>query len=244
MHAAAVTAVAAAVVLVAAYGLVVTEERAGPVEVDLEPVTVAATASGTYQARPDTATAGLCLQEPCAPRTAVDLRFAGLPDAAYRATLEGDGRVALPAPTRQGDVLVLRWTEEADHTGKERIVLSVAGRPVAAVPVEPSDDEAPVDAALQGSWGAQPARARLNEIGGVTVSTVATARLEEQPPDGWRFHAFLEGRDGRVPLGPLEGGVLDARVERVGIEDQSRLVVEVAPDDAPERGFPVLHGAL
>lgn len=253
MHGAIVTGIAAAVVLSAAYGLVVTEQRAGPVDTALERVTVATAVAGTYQARADSSIAGVCPVPPCEPRTAVDARFSGLPQVPYEAWLDGPDRIPLGPLVPDGTEWVLQWSEAEDHTDKDRIVLTAGGRDVAEVPVRPSDGPAPLDARFDASWGAQATQVYLAEIGGVTVSTIATAELADAAPEGWRLHAFFEGTAGRIDLGVLDavpgGSVLDARVERVGIEDQDRLVIALAPDGTVlegngPAGFPVLEAHL
>lgn len=249
MHKGAVTAVAATVVALAAYGLLVTHDRAGPIDATLGAVSLDVAVSGTYQARGDGTVAGVCVLPACEAVTAIDLRFSGLPAAPYKARLDGPGSVSLEELVRDGEDHVLRWSRPEDHTDKMRIVLVLAGRDVATLAVQPSDGPAAVDTTLPSSWRAMPTSVHLNEIGGVTVSTVASARVPEAPPAGWEFHAYFEGRDGTVLLGPLEatpeGAVLDGRVERVGIEDQDRLVVALRPADTDGAlGFPVWSADL
>src|SRR5688572_12604823 len=187
MRGAFIAVVGAAAILLSALGLAVVAARDGPLQVALEASAVEVQAEGTYQARAASSPAlGLCPAPPCTAATAVDLRLRGLPDvtpAAYVARLEGDASQDLGALRRDGKDHVLQWAAEEDHTDKDRIVVSLAGRPIASIPVQASDAPAPVDATVPASWGASPAEARLAEIGAVTVSTVARARLDEVPPE-------------------------------------------------------------
>ena len=239
--------VGASAIALAVLGLVVGEQRAGPLDVEMRPVVVEATAAGTYLARPDSTVLGLCPEPPCDPHTSIDLRVRGLPPAPYEARLEGPTTVPLGPLSADGGEMVLRWSEGRDHTDKDRLVLSLAGRAVASIPVG-GGGTTDLGGPLAVSWGAAPARVHLNEIGGVTTSTVATARLAEAAPEGWAFHARLEGTAGPIDLGPLDAGdgvgaVLDARIERVRLEDQDRVVVLLAPVDG-RGGFPVLEARV
>lgn len=240
MQGAVVTAVAAAVLLAATYGLVEIEDRAGPIDTVLQPAAHDAHVEGTYEARSDSSVAGVCPAPPCDPFTAIDVRLDGLPPAPYTALLEGADRVALGPLVPDGDGHVLQWSADEDHTDKRRVLVRLAERTVAQFPVAPSDEPAPVATDLGVQWARTTAPVHLGEIGGVTISTVAKATLSEAPPAGWTFQARLEGDGGRVDLGPLggeAGAVLDARVERVALEDQTRLVVTLHPDSAGAAGL-------
>lgn len=236
---------AATVVALAGSGLVAVALREGPIDATLDPVRVAATAEGSYESRAGGAVLGVCPTPPCSPRTAIDIRFQGLPDVPYTARLDGASRAELGALQREGDGHVLRWEEAEDHTDKDRIVLVLAGRDVTALFVQPGT-AFQVAGSMSMLWATAPARVHLNEIGAFTVSTVALAELDEEAPEGWEYRARLEGRDGAIDLGAFSGTALDARVERVRLEDQDRFVVSLHPAGAdPESlGFPVLAAAL
>ncbi|HJQ93766.1 MAG TPA: hypothetical protein VJ874_05725 [Candidatus Thermoplasmatota archaeon] len=239
--------VGAAAIATAAFGLSLDGMRAGPFEVPLLPAVVAAEASGTYHARGEsTLPGGVCPLPPCGPSTAIDLRLRGLPGAPYEVRLEGPGASEPLGPlAKEGADLVLRWSEPSDHTDKQELVVTLAGRDVARLPVRAS--ATPIDLAgrVEASWEARPDRARVSEIGGVTLSTIATARLEEPPPAGWEFRARFESATGTVELGALEDATMDARVERLRLEDQDRLVIVLVPMDAADgAGFPVLVATI
>lgn len=223
MHGAVATALAAAVVAASAYGLLAIDSRAGPLDLQLQPVAANVEVTGTSEARPDTRVAGLCLEPPCDPLTALDLRMEGLPEGPYQVRLQGDGELAIGPLVATGGAHVLRWSEAADHRDKGLLVLSLGGHDLAALELPQGEGPREVAAVLSLDWG-PGATARLQEIGGFTVSTLVELRLDEATP-GWERHAYLEGGAGRVDLGRLHDGRLDARLERVGIEHQDRLVV-------------------
>lgn len=237
--------VGAAAILLSIAALVEHEQRAGPIDTTLEPVALDIHTVGTYHARPaNEPVAGLCPTPPCEPHTDIDLRFEGLPPAAYTARLDGSSSQGLGPLKAQGDAQFLQWTERSDHTDKDRLVIVLAGRDIASFAVGPRAEPRPIDQTVAGSWDATPVEVHFGEIGGITISTVAKARLADAPPDGWAFYARLEGPGGTVEMGPLErgenGAVLDARVERVALEDQERMVVDLRPVGAAQAGFPVL----
>jgi hypothetical protein len=243
--------VGAVVLAAAAFGLSLDAFRAGPFDRPLEPAVLTADAAGTYSSRAAAARPfGLCLEPPCEARTALDLLLRGLPDVPYDVRLQGPGGSEPIGTFRpDGGVLAVRWEQPRDHGDKDRLVLAVAGRDVATLAVragaEPLDLSGPVAA----SWGARAAMLHVNEIGGVTMSSIATARLDEAPPPGWEFRARFEGPSGQVGLGALDAGadgaVLDGRAERLRLEDHERLIVVVAPSGAgADEGFPVLVAQL
>jgi hypothetical protein len=241
-----------AVVLVAsAAGLSLDAFRAGPFDRPLEPVVVAAQVDGMYHSRPAAdGPFGVCVAPPCEARTEVDVTVSGLPDVPYEVRLEGPGgHEALGTFRPAGGRLEIRWDQPTDHSDKGRLVLAVAERDVAALAVRGSAEPLRLSGPLPGSWGARPDVLHVNEIGGITMSSIATARLPELPPAGWEFRARFEGTSGLVDLGPLEtkgsAAVLDGRVERLRLEDHERVVLLVAPGGAGEdEGFPILEADL
>lgn len=243
--------VGAVVLAAAAFGLSLDAFRAGPFDRPLEPVALTADAVGTYSSRAASeGPFGLCVEPPCEARTAVDLVLRGMPDVPYDVRLQGPGSSeAIGTLLPNGGVLVVRWEQPRDHGDKDRLVLAVAGRDVAALALRPSAEPVDLSGPVAASWGARPAVVHVNEIGGVTMSSIATARLDETPPPGWEFRARFEGPSGQVDLGPLEAGadgaVLDGRAERLRLEDHERVVVRVAPAGAAvDEGFPVLIARL
>lgn len=242
--------VGAIVILLSVAALIEHSQREGPIEATLEPVAVDVRASGGYHARPaNEPVLGLCHQPPCEPYTRIDVRIHGLPPGDYQARLEGASTERLGSLVPAGDAFRVAWDrEQSDQTDKERLVLSLAGRDVAQFRLRPSAEPIQVDETVAASWHAAPAQVRLTEIGGVTISTVAKGRVAETPPAGWEFHAHLEGQGGRVLLGTLDvvdgEAVLDARVERVPLEDQDRIVVVLRPVGSAGPGFPVLAARL
>jgi len=242
----AVGIVGAAVILASVTGLAVGWARDGPIDADLDTAVVLSHVTGTVARRPDSSVLGLCPSPPCGPETSIDLRFASLPTSPYVASMAGPGGEEPLGPLLQeGGEHVLRWSAAEDHADKDRIVVRLAGRQVAEGPLLGGAGTMAVDWYLLFFWelvGVSDPRVHLNEIGGVSVSTVALMELEEAPPEGWEFRAHLEGSSGRVALGALEDGKLDGRVERVRLEDQDRFIVTLARADAPvEEGFPVLQ---
>lgn len=251
MRPAAASLLAGAVVALALLGLAAGALRPGPFDVRLEPAAVEATAQGTYRSQEDSSVLGVCPVPPCAARTEADLLFQGLPLPAgsYVAWLEGGGSREFLGPLQEapGGHRLL-WSREgaSDATA---IALDLAGRTVAMVAVRPGGPW-DVAATLGAAWPVPAAEARVEEIGGVTVSTVATARLRDAAPDGWELHAVLHRTDGStVGLGALErdgdGSVLDGRVERVRLSAVDRLSVVLVPAGVPsDEGFQVLSGPL
>jgi hypothetical protein len=241
--------VGAVAIAAATFGLSLDALRAGPIEVPLLPATVPVDASGTYHARGEAASplgSGVCPLPPCGPSTTIDLRFQGLPAATYEAWLAGPvARHSVGPLVPDGVDFVLRWSEASDHTDKGAIALTLAGRDIARLPVRASPEPLQVATTITASWEAMPAQARVNEIGGVTLSTVAVARLPGPAPVGWEYWAHFEGKAGAVDLGALSGTTLDGRAERLRLEDQDRLVIRVAPVGSPAGdGFPVLEGRI
>lgn len=243
--------VGAVVLLAAAAGLSLDAFRAGPYDRPLEPVVVAAQVDGTYHSRPAAdMPLGVCVAPPCEPRTEVDLTVSGLPAVPYAVRLEGPGgHEALGVFRPEGGRLEIRWQQPADHSDKGSLVLAVAGRDVATFPVRGSAEPLRLSGPLAASWDARPAVVHVNEIGGVTISSIAIARLSELPPTGWEYRARFEGPSGPVDLGTLEiqgnAAVLDGRVERLRLEDHERVAILVAPAGAgDDEGFPILEADL
>lgn len=254
--------VGALAIAAALAGLSLDAFRAGPFDRPLEPAGTTLHAEGTYLARaaqPDpvgVGGAGPCLRPPCEPATEVDLAFRGAPPVPYEARLDGPGGpVPLGTFEPEGGVLRVRWSEAEDHSSKDRLVLAVAGRDVATLPVQGGPQPARVSATLGAAWPEppSPATVHVNEVGGVTLSAIATARLPEAPPAGWEFRARFVGPGGEVALGALAadggggGSVLDGRAERVRLEDHDAVLVVLAPAgsaDGPGTGFPVLRADL
>ena len=226
--------------------LVEFDHRAGPLDPALEPVVLQVPVTGTYLARA-AQLLGVCLEPPCGAQTTIEVRFEGLPPLDYSARLEGATAQSLGSLQRDGDAHVLRWGRSADHTDKERIVVFLADRAIATVPVTAQATPQRLDSVLTVGWGAAPATMRANEIGGFVISTVATATLDDAPPHGWVYRAWFESSAGRTDLGLLEPQdgrwVLDARVERVALEEQHGLVIEMIPPGG-HVGFPVLEARL
>lgn len=242
--------VGAVVLVAAAFGLSLDAFRAGPYDRPLEPVTVAATAEGTYHSRADTTgPLGTCVQPPCDARTTLDLTVRGVPDVPYDVRLQGPGGSETLGTFRPADgTLTVRWDQPRAHGDKDRIVFAVAGRDVAALAVGTAPTVG-LSGPLLASWGASPGEVHVNEIGGVVISGVATTRLHEQPPAGWEFRALFEGPGGKAGMGALDadgdGAVLDGRVERLRLEDHERVVILVVPEGASDgEGFPVLAADL
>lgn len=252
MRGLAVGILGALVLAAAATGLAVGWLRDGPHDVEAVPTSIVADASGTLERRTaGTTVGGLCPVPPCGPRTAIDLRFAGLPDLPYTARLDGGGTADLGPLRQEGDGHRLEWSAEADHGAKDELVLSVAGRDVARHPVAWTQGTGTTEAdwELPVAWGAEPAEVHLNEIGAVAVSTVALATLDEVPPEGLEFRAALRQASGLVDLGTFGAqdgrSVLDGRVERLRLADHGRVVVLlVAEGRATGDGLPVLEGGF
>ena len=241
----------AVVLAAAAFGLSLDAFRAGPFDRPLESVVLTVQAEGTYSSRAASeGPLGLCVDPPCEARTAVDLALRGMPDVPYVVRLQGPGGSEPVGTVRPaGGVLTIRWEQPRDHGDKDRLVLSVAGRDVLAFPVRASAEPLDLSGPVVASWGARPDVLHVNEIGGVTISSIATASLSERPPSGWEFRARFEGPAGPVDLGALEtrpdGAELDGRVERLRLEDHERVVLLVAPvGGLAAEGFPVLQADL
>lgn len=236
--------IGALAVALPALGLMEVADRAGPIDDELRPVTIAASATGTYHAEEDSAVLDACLMPPCTASTAVSLRMVGIPLLEYTARLVGATTEDLGALAVVGDAVVLEWQEDADHTDKRRLELVLAGRPVASWNVGPSEEPRSLSGPVALSWDARAVPAHLAEIGMVSVSTVATAQLLDAPPASWVLQATLEGEDA-VSMGLLDGGaagaVLDARVERVGLEHHDALRIDLLPEGSDGPGFPVLR---
>ncbi len=235
--------------------------RAGPIDSALAPAAVDATAEGTWHAVPDRTPApapapvpGICLDPPCSASATLDLRIRGLPELPYGARLEGGASQDLGLLVFDGAAHVMRWSEAADHTDKLRLVITLADQPIAGIDIRPSAEPVSLDGPVEANWRIDGGQVRLNEIGGVTISTVVTINVQGVPPPGWTLHAFLDRPGGATELGALaksgsgsdggSGGVshLDARVERLPLEDQDRLVVVLRRDAAQDSpGFPVLE---
>lgn len=240
-----------AVVLVAsAAGLALDAFRAGPFDRPLEPVVVEARVDGTYHSRAAAGgPLGICVEPPCDARTEVDLAVSGMPDVPHDVRLQGPGgREDLGTFRPVDGVLAIRWDQPRAHDDKDRLVVAVAARDVAALAVRGSAQPLDLSGPLAVSWGARPAALHVNEIGGVTIAGIATTRLAEVPPPGWEFRARFEGPAGAVEMGALEtkgdAAVLDGRVERLRLEDHERVVVSVAPVDDAAEGFPILSADL
>lgn len=227
-----------------ALGLVEVAGRAGPIDTVMEPVVVAGQGEGAFTTRGDSSVAGVCLMPPCDAMTSIDLRIDGLPMVPYTARLVGAASVDLGHLQNRGSTLILDWEDDADHSDKDRLELLLADRPIHAWSL--TGTEVDLDGPLRAVWPVASVAVHLSEIGMVAISTVATATLSEPPPTGWRYHAALEGTDGRIDLGALEGDgtVLDGRVERVPLEEQERIVVLLVPEGGAWDGFPALAADL
>jgi hypothetical protein len=243
--------VGAVVLAAAAFGLSLDAFRAGPFDRPLDPVVLTADAVGTYSSRgASEGPLGLCVDPPCAASTTVDLVLQGMPDVPYDVRLQGPGGSESIGTLRpDAGIVVVRWDQPRDHGDKDRLVLAVAGRDVATLPVRASAEPLDLAGPVAVSWGAHQDVVHVNEIGGVTMSSIATTRLDEAPPSGWEFRARFEGPSGQVDLGALEAGpdgaVLDGRAERLRLEDHERVVVLVAPSGAgADEGFPILAADL
>jgi hypothetical protein len=246
-----VAIVGAAAILASAFGLALDGFRAGPFDRPLEPATAQAHVEGTYHTRAATAgPLGVCVQPPCDAGTDIDLVFQGLPPVPYDVRLQGSGG-SEPLGTHhpEGGAMAIRWSQPRDHGDKDRLVLAVAGRDVASLPVQGGAEPLYVSTPLVAAWETRPATLRVNEIGGVVISSVASATIHEEPPAGWEFRARLEGRLGSADFGAFEvhrgESRLDGRVERLRLEDHETAVVLVVPVGAAEGdGFPVLQATL
>lgn len=247
MREAVVAITGATVILACVLALVEFDHRAGPYDLALGAAEVEVQANGTYHATPESTTAGLCLVPPCTASTTIELRLSGLPAAPYEARLEGSSTVHLGQLQQDGEDHLLRWSEAEDHTDKQRLVLVLAGRPIAPVMVGPTPEPMSLDGTVLASWLAPMGEVHLNEIGGFEISTVVKAELDHAPPDGWSYVAWLEGADGRIDLGPLAmgppGSVLDARVENVPLERQDTVVIGLLSDGGGA-AFPFLQATV
>ena len=257
MRGAFVGTVGALAIVAAIAGLSLDAFRMGPLERPLEPSVVQAGFSGSYMARGGSSLPfGLCPAPPCDAATEVDLSFTGLPSVPYEGVLTGTaGAVSLGPLTGEGADHILRWSSTDDHTDKTSIVLRFAGHDVASVPVRGTGAAERIGSTIVATW--PPAAAvlgthvHLNEIGGVTLSSVAVAHLPLVPPAGWTLHAWLEGPQGAVGFGGLdvgeEGTFLDGRLERLRLEDYDRFVVALSVTGtavAAGEGFPVAFAVL
>ncbi|HET6398565.1 MAG TPA: hypothetical protein VFH47_03325, partial [Candidatus Thermoplasmatota archaeon] len=208
MRGAAIAVLGALVLAGSALALLEDRARAGPHVVPLQPVPLAAQAAGTFEARAASGVGGLCIQPPCSPSASLELRLVGLPPVGYDARLEGRGEgVMLGRLEHEGGRHTLRWSDARDHTDKLRLVLLVAGAEVAGLPLR-GEGTTPLHGTLHVLFPAPPGTARLAEIGGVTVSTTATVRLQGAAPPGYTYHASLDGAAGPTALGELgqQGG--------------------------------------
>lgn len=239
-------------IALAVLGLLLDPLRPGPFDVDLAPDGVPIRSTGGYNAQ-GVGTSPLCLATACPASTSIDLRVEGLPPLPYTARLEGSGgTIELgPLALQPDGSQRLQWSRAEDHTGKSSLVLLVAGSPVHAWPVGPSATPRSLDASGVAALPEPPTpTVHVGQIGAVTVSAVAQAQARWQAPAGWTLSVLLEGDARRHVLGAFEpdgqdGLVLDARVERVRLADDQRLVAMLHPDGTdPTRGFPVASGLL
>lgn len=206
-------------------GLAEIAGRDGPHDVGFEPIAHGVQTSGSYAAAP-APTGPQCLLQPCVAMAEVGLRVAGLPNGTYSLWLVGSGNVHIGDADGPHE---WSWSEAEDHTDKTALEVRFAGQPVLSLPVGPGERSLAGSHAAR--WGDASGTVHLAEIGMVSISTIADGRLDLTAPDGWALEAFLDGPGGRVALDPLEadgaGSALDARVERVALEDHDRLVVEL-----------------
>lgn len=241
--------VGATVLALSILALVEHENRAGPYDLELEPTPLDLRLQGMYHARPDQSVVpGVCTPDPCRPYTSIEVRVDGLPPALYEARLDGEGTRAVGPLVPDGAGFLLRWSEVEDHTSKQRLVILLAGRDIASIAVGPSVEPRRIDTAAVAMWPGSGGSVHLAEIGGVTISTMVRLQVSDGPPPGWSLHAHLEGAAGTVPLGALdvEDGKAsgEARIERLPLEDQRRVVVLLRPDTMAAGGFPILLGDL
>ncbi len=205
------------------------------------------------------------------PRTHGEVRLAGLPvleDAgSYGVFLVGgDRRVWLGALALEGDVHRLAFDEPVDGEGLDELVVSLEtdadpdgpSRFVVYRGPVPSGQGRTVELSDRFQATLLPVGGEVSvaQIGAVEVSATATARVQGLAFEpGWTYHAWFVPETGEpwTPLGPVEPGpegigVLDVRAERVVLAEQSRFVVTLAPDAAPDAdprpGFPVVDAPL
>ena len=240
-----VAVVAAIALALPIVGLFEVAGRAGPIDTMLQPETMEAAAVGFFMTRGDTSVLGVCPNPPCAAGTTIDLRIRGLPEVPYAARLVGQSTVHLGPLAWNDDEARLLWTDDEEHADKDRLELLLAGRAIASWSLRGSNVD--LGGLFAASWGAAKTPVHLAEIGMITISTIAEAILAESPPDGWVFRAILEGSSGRIDIGELsgDGTILDARVVRIPLEDQQRIVIVIIPaGDVVGPGFPVLAASL
>lgn len=235
--------VGALAILASAAGLALDGLRPGPHDRALEPVAVPLQHEATWSIG-SSAPLGVCLTPPCPTTRDVEARLEGVPPVPYEVRVQGPSdAVGLGTFEPVGGVLEVVWHDDGGDGDKDRFVFAVAGRDVGALPFDGLSF-------LVLSWEAAPDRVHVGEIGAVTVSTVATAVLDETAPEGWEFRARFEGSGGPVDLGALEPAgdgqvALDGRAERVRLGDQQTLTIVVAPvGSGGDAGFPVLRAEI
>lgn len=245
--------VGAVAIALSATGLLLDAVRPGPLDVELTPANVMVDASGSYLATgANTGPLGICAMEPCTPRTRIALELVGLYPGTYEARLEGPGSTvplgAFAARSSPGSsAQVLAFDRAEDHTDKTRLVLLHAGYPLYAWEVRAG--ELSLTGSILTSFGFEPIRVHLDEIGAVSVSTTAKSTLSLPPPPGAAFVVYLESGTSSVAMGtfePMDGVlVLDGRVERLRLGDQERVTVYLAgAGTGGGPGVPVWSGLL
>ena len=237
--------VGAVAILLSAAGLAADAVRPGPLTVGLQAAVVPVEASGSYLAEgPATGPLGACVLPPCLAQTRVVLQLVGLPPVPYTMRLEGPASEKDLGPlVADGGALVLDYEAAEDHTDKTSVVLLLAGRPLHAWPVGPGERSLTSDVAA--SLALPGVDLHLDEIGAVVVSTVAKASLAD--PGLGPLEARLEDGSRHVTLGAFDGGpataTLDARRERVRLDDYQTVAVVVRLGDHPAATFPLWRAA-
>lgn len=214
----------------------------------------------------------------CAPaRLEVELHLAGLapmaPEAHYVAFLTGSGLspIALGTLSHEDDGHTLDAQEERDAREYETLVVALHKDAAAATPgplrvyaadVADRGQDAPYDlpAAATATLLQGTGTVRATEIGGFAISTTATGDLTlDVPLSEWELHAWFTPHTATgepVHLGTWEftdtarQAILDARVERLRLEDQRAFVTTFTPagvdGDAADGidGFPVFTAPM
>lgn len=193
----------------------------------------------------------------CAPaRLAVDLRLAGLapmaPEAHYVAFLTGPGLspIVLGTLSHEDDRHTLDAQDDRDAREYETLVVALHKDAAAATPgalrvyaadVADHGQDAPYDlpAAATVTLLEATGSVRATEIGGFSISTTAIGDIAlDAPLAEWELHAWFTphtATNEAVHLGTWEftddarHAVLDARVERLRLEDQRAFVTTLTP---------------
>lgn len=260
----AATLIGTLAVLLVLGGWAIVETNTGPFEHELAPAEHATELEGTYVVRDGAASSPVCrspgTEQTCDPETELAIELAGLPrlgeQAAYAAFLADDQRLEpLGALEASGGAHELAFTGDVDGDDYGTLMLALADAedtttpafelhawalPTSGGEMIPLEEGAPIQLA--------PAEGHLNlaQIGAVEVAITAETRLTGLPaPGGWSYEAWLvdDEVDRWTALGELEadeqgGYALDARVERVTLADQDRLLVTLEPPAATASGVP------